>query len=57
MSKIYRIQYFSSKCNAFKFYIKFTQIYILKDSLKIMKIIKIILQKLGSTMGKNTVAQ
>ena len=51
------IQYFSSKCNAFKFYTKFTKIYLLKDSLKIMKIIKIILPQFGSTMGKNIVSQ
>ena len=43
------LQYFSSKCNALIFYIKFKEICILKDSLKI---IKIIMQEFGSTMGK-----
>ena len=47
------IQYFSSKCNSLIFCIKFKQIYLLKDSLKSKKIIKIILQQLGFTIVKN----
>ena len=51
------LQYFSSKCNALKFNTKFKQIYLLKGRLKMNKIIKIILQQFGSTMGKNVVSQ
>ena len=52
-----KIQHFFSKCNALKFYIKYKQIYFLKDPLEMKKIIKIILQQFGSTMGKSVVSQ
>ena len=51
------IQYFSSKWDALKFYTKYKQIHLLKNSLKMKKMIKIILQKFGSTIGSNIVCQ
>ena len=40
-----------------KFYTKFKKLYILKDSLKMKKMIKIISLKFGSTIGKNILSQ
>ena len=51
------LQYFASKCNALIFCIKFKQIYILNDSLKIKKIIKNRLQQSDSAIMKNSVSQ
>ena len=51
------IKYFFSKCNALKFYINFKQTYLLKNSLKIKKTIRIILKQFGSTIVKSFVSQ
>ena len=49
------INYSTSPLNVMKFYTKFKQIFILNYCSKINKIIKIILQRFGSTIGKNIV--